>query len=339
MKYLSSDNPTEKIDLHFGNYFQTREQEINAHLVNGIPDYAFALDQKLRQQLTAMTPLRAIAKSLVSMAVPIYRQIQQMDGIAVSPQQYPEVYGIGEECARHLGIGIPQIFIYYSPMIDAYTIATDDVEPIIILSSAIVEALTLDELQFVIGHECGHIHNLHGVYNTAVELMTNSMAGIILATVPGLGILKTIIQGSLSLFMYSWSRSAEITCDRAGLICCGDLETAQTALAKMTTGGVNKLDRINIQEYVKQISQVQASPLRFQELLSNHPLIHKRIEALRLFAECEVLGTWRAEMAIDHPRGKAETDSLCEQFIKVAAQGYQAESPVSATEPKTIEID
>jgi Zn-dependent protease with chaperone function len=340
MKHLSSDNPTEKIDLHFGSYFQTREQEINSHLVNGIPDYAFALDQKLRQQLAAMTPVRAIAKSLVSMMVPICRQIQQMDGIAVSPQQYPEVYGMGEECARYLGIGIPQIFIYYSPMINAYTIATDDLEPIIVLSSAIVEALTPNELKFVIGHECGHIHNLHGVYNTAVELMTNSMAGMIFASVPGLGILKTIIQGSLSLFMFRWSRCAEITCDRAGLICCGDLETAQTALAKMATGGVSKLDRINIQEYIKQISQVQATPLRFKELLSTHPLIHKRIEALRLFAECAVLATWRAEMAIDNSRSKAETDSLCEQFIKVSAQGYQAESTSgSATKPKTIEID
>jgi Zn-dependent protease with chaperone function len=340
MKNLSSDNPTEKIDLHFGNYFQTREQEINAHLVNGIPDYAFSLDQKLRQQLAAMGPVRAIAKSLVSMIVPIYRQIQQMDGIAVSPQQYPEVYKMGEECARILGIGIPQIFIYYSPMINAYTIATDDLEPIVILSSAIVEALTPDELKFVIGHECGHIHNLHGVYNTAVELMTNSMAGIIFASVPGLSILKTLIQGSLSLFMFRWSRCAEITCDRAGLICCGDLITAQTALAKLTTGGVNKLDQINIQEYIKQISQVQATPLRFKELFSTHPLIHKRIEALRLFSECAVLATWGQEMTMNNLRSKEETDNLCEQFIKVAAQGYQAESTsASVTEPKTIQID
>ncbi len=338
MKPLLSDNPTEKIDLNFGNYFRTREREINAHLINGIPDYAFSLDRKLRQRLAAMTPIRAIAKSLVSMAVPIYRQIQQMEGVAVSPQQYPEIYAMGEECARRLGIGIPQIFVYYSPMINAYTIATDDVEPIVILSSAIVEALTPNELKFVIGHECGHIHNLHSVYNTAVELMTNSMAGVIFLSVPGLRVLKTLLQGGLSLFMFRWSRCAEVTCDRAGLICCGDLLTAQTALAKLTTGGIGKLDDINLEEYVKQISQVQATPLRFQELLSTHPLIHKRIEALRLFAECDVLTTWREEITIENPRGKEEIDSLCEQFIKVTAKGYQVES-TSADRPKNIAID
>ena len=337
MKDLSSDNPTAKIDLSFDRYLQTRAREIDSHLVGGIPDYAFSLDQKLRQQLAAMGPVRAIAKSLVSMAVPIYRQVQQMEAVAVSPQQYPEIYALGEECAHRLGIGIPQIFVYYSPSINAYTIATDDVEPIVILSSAIVEALTPEELKFVIGHECGHIHNLHGVYNTAVELMTNTMAVVILQSVPGLGILKILLQGGLLLFFSRWSRCAEITCDRAGLICSRDLYTAQMALAKLATGGVNKLDRINLEEYIKQISQVQSTPVRLLELTRSHPLLHKRIEALRLFAECEVLGSWCEEMTINNPRNKQETDRLCEEFIKVLATGYQSRKS-SMSQPREIEI-
>ncbi|VEP13746.1 Peptidase M48 Ste24p [Hyella patelloides LEGE 07179] len=338
MKNLSSDNPTARIDLNFGSYFQTRDREINSHLVGGIPDYAFSLDRQLRQQLAAMGPVRAIAKSLVSMAVPIYRQIQQMEAVAVSTQQYPEIYALGEECARRLGIGIPQIFIYYSPMINAYTIATDDVEPIVILSSAIVEALSPEELKFVIGHECGHIHNLHGVYNTAVELMTNTMAAVILRSVPGLGILKLMIQGGLLLFFSRWSRCAEITCDRAGLICCGNLDTAQMALAKLATGGINKLDRINLEEYIKQISQVQATPVRLLELTRSHPLTHKRIEALRLFADCDVLATWREEMATSNSRSKAEIDQRCEQFINVLATGYKT-GQASVSQPRTVEIE
>ncbi|NJO94597.1 MAG: M48 family metallopeptidase [Hydrococcus sp. RM1_1_31] len=335
---MTNNNPTTSIDLDFGRYLATREGELSSHLVGGIPDYGFALDRKLRQQLMAMTPIRTVAKALVSMAVPIYKQVQQMQGVAVSPQQYPEIYAMGEACARRLGIGVPQIFIYYSPLLNAYTIATDDVEPIIVISSALIEALEPNELMFVIGHECGHIHNLHGVYNTAVELMTNTLAAVILQSIPALGTLKVLIQGSLLLFFMRWSRCAEVTCDRAGLICCGDLTTAQMTLAKLATGGVYKLEGINLKEYLKQISNVQATPVRLLELTQSHPLIPKRIEAIRLFSECDVLASWRPELHSSLSRDKQATDELCEQFISVLAQGYQPGIGESLS-PKNIEIE
>lgn len=338
MSNLSSHNPTLEIDLNFAHYLAVREKELSAHLVGGIPDYVFSLDQKLRQQLMAMGPVRAIAQSLVSMAVPIYKQIQQMNGVAVGPQQYPEIYAIGEECARRLGIGIPQIFIYYAPLLNAYTIATDDVAPMIVLSSALVEAFEPQELKFVIGHECGHIHNLHGVYNTAVELMTNALAAVILQSIPVLGTVKLLIQGGLMLFMMRWSRCAEVTCDRAGLICCGDVTTAQMALAKLATGGADRLQGINLQEYIKQISNVQSTPVRLLELIQSHPLLPKRIEAIRLFADCDVLHAWRPELRSSTWRTKQETDKLCEQFISVLAKEYQPGSTASSI-PKTIQIE
>ncbi|MBE9075883.1 M48 family metallopeptidase [Romeria aff. gracilis LEGE 07310] len=322
---MSVTNPTTAIDLSFANYVDSRDRELSAHLVGGIPDYAFSLDQQLRQQLAAMGPVRAISQSLVAMIVPLQKQLQQMNGVAVGPQQYPEIYALGEDCARQLGIGVPQIFVYYSPMLNAYTIATDDVAPMVVLSSALVEAFEPLELKFVIGHECGHIHNLHSVYNTAVELMTNSLATVAFQAVPALGALRFVLQGGLLLFMMRWSRCAEVTCDRAGLICCGDLTKAQVALAKLATGGVEPLKGINIQEYLKQIRQVQSTPVRLLELTRSHPLTHKRIEAIRLFADCDVLPSWRPEMRSTSPvRSKAEIDEQCEQFIRVMAQGYQA---------------
>jgi Zn-dependent protease with chaperone function len=318
MNDSSYPDPTETINLSFGNYLQSRERELSSHLAGGIPDYAFALDLELRQQIMAMGPLREITKLLVSFAVPIQKQIQQMEGIAVGPQQYPEIYAMGEDCAFRLGIGIPQIFVYYSPIFNAYTMATEDVAPIIVLSSAIVEALEPQELKFVLGHECGHIHNLHGVYNTLVELMTNTLAAGLLASIPAIGTLKSVIQGGLLLFFKRWSRCAEVTSDRAGLICCGDVLAAQKALVKLKTGGGSRLQGINLDEYLKQIDNVQSTPIGLRELLSTHPLTHKRIKAIRLFADCEVLHSWRPEMHCSTlVHSKPETDTLCEQFIDV----------------------
>lgn len=52
--------------LIFGHYLEVRDRQLSAHLVGGIPDYAFSLDQKLRQQLTAMGPVKTVAQALVS---------------------------------------------------------------------------------------------------------------------------------------------------------------------------------------------------------------------------------------------------------------------------------
>lgn len=321
-------NPTTNVDLDFGHYLTQREGQLAAHLVGGIPDYAFSLDQTLRQQIESLGPVRSLTKSLVAALVPLYKQIQQMQGVAVGPQQYPEIYAMGEDCARQLGIGIPKIFIYFSPLLDAYTYATDDIAPMVVLSSALVEAMEPAELKFVIGHECGHIHNLHGVYNTAVQLMSNALAQTILQSIPGVGPVKLLVQGGMQLFFMRWSRCAEITCDRSGLICCGNVLSAQLALAKLATGGVDRLQGINLREYLKQVQTVQSTPVRLLELFQSHPLIPKRIESLRLFANCEVFYSWRPELGSAATAwSKAATDERCEQFIQVLAKGYIPDEP------------
>jgi Zn-dependent protease with chaperone function len=322
MENPSVTNPTATIDLNFGHYLEVRKRQESAHLVGGIPDYAFSLDQKLRQQLMAMGPARAMAQSLVNWAVSIVEQLHQMQSIAVGPQQKPNIHALGEDCAHRLGIGVPQIFIQSGSDANAYTFATDDIAPIIVLSSAIVESFTLEELKFVIGHECGHIHNLHGVYNTTIEIMTNQLAKGILQSVPTQGMLNNFVQCGLTIFFKRWSRCAEITCDRAGLICCGDVNTAKLALIKLITGGGDSLGQINIESYLQQISKSSSAPIQLLELFETHPLIPKRIKALDLFSECNVFHSWRPEAKTQNAWSKEETDNLCEQAIRVMPKGY-----------------
>ena len=139
----------------------------------------------MRKRLGAIKPLRAVIEAMLSYIVRLQKQIQQMGAVAVGPKQFPEVYALGEDCARRLGIGVPQIFVFYSPILNAYTLAAEDNAPIIVVSSALVKAYTPDELKFVIGHECGHIHNLHGVYNTLVVILTNVLVSELLNLVNG----------------------------------------------------------------------------------------------------------------------------------------------------------
>jgi Zn-dependent protease with chaperone function len=318
-------NPTAALDLDFVGYIERRKQEISAHLQGSIPDYSFGMDAVLRRRLATMGPIRSLAKLIVSATVPINRQQYLMSGVLVGPRQYPEFHALTADCARILGIGVPQVFIVPDASRNAFTWATDDVAPLIVVTTGLIEALDPLELKFVIGHECGHIHNLHGIYNATVEIMVNPLARTLLTQMISFGIVPGsaelifgLVRGGLQLFMLQWSRCAEITCDRAGVICCGELEAAQRALVKLIIGGNERLQAFNIEEYLKQLDQIQALPVRFLEIGQTHPLIPRRIRALRVFSECEMMKTWRSDWkALKAPRSKEEADWICAQIIDV----------------------
>jgi Zn-dependent protease with chaperone function len=333
--------------VDFAAFLQTRHKELAVHTApGGISDYAFGLDLRLRQRIAAVAPARHLVRLLGATAGPIQKHLHRMEFVAVGPRQFPEIYALGESCARRLGIGIPQIFIAPSHELAAYTVATDDIAPMAVLSAGLVEALEPQQLMFAIGHECGHIHNLHGAYNTAIQNLTNPLARLILDNVLGLGValdlvttvthaklLTGAVTGALKMFLMNWSRAAEVTCDRAGLICCGDLHVAQRALAVLATGGVASLRGVNIEEYVRQLDATRRSPVRALELFATHPLLPKRIEVLRHFAECDVLYAWRPDLARPSAlRDKTEVDALCGRVLDILTSSEQAR-PARADAP------
>jgi Zn-dependent protease with chaperone function len=318
-------NPTERIELDFPAYVARSVRVREQHLIDGTPDYSFALDNTLRRRLTAIPALRAVARLLVRAREPFFQQLHMMNSIAVGPSQLPEVFAIGQRCARTLGIGVPQIFVQPSETSNAYTYASDDVKPSIIITTRLMRSLEPDELMAVIGHECGHIHNLHMAYNTLVELMSRNGAGAALRAAAAGGAPLLLLQflaraagTGLSLFMMRWSRCAEITCDRAGVICAGSVSPMIRGLIKLQTGGEIALDGVDVDAYVRQLESVKSSLSRFAELTHSHPLTQKRIEALRLFHNSEALLAWRPELRVDGPvRTRAEVDAACDRLISV----------------------
>jgi Zn-dependent protease with chaperone function len=311
-------NPTAAIDLDFPAFIARREEGSRQHFDGKTTDYCFSLDLKLRKRLAAIKPLVLASKSILSVTLAIQKQILAMKGILIGPQQYPHIYAMAQDCAERLGIGVPQVFILYNPMINAYTLATEESGDMVVIHSSLVDACTPAELKFIIGHECGHIHNLHSVYNNLGIALSNVGLQAIASNIPGAGAVLKLLAGGLGLFLNSWSRCAEASCDRAGLICCGDLDTARYALAKLASGGGQSLRDINIDEYVKQLETTQSTPVRLWEAALSHPIVTKRIAMVRIFRQCEVLFSWRPEMRNDQPAiSREDADAQCEQIARV----------------------
>lgn len=319
-------NPTTAIAVDFPAYVEQRRQGLAQHMVDGVPDYSFSLDNRLRRELASLAPVRHLARFLVRAREPFFQQLNMMDTIAVGPNQLPEIYKLARHCSRVLGIGVPQIFVSPEIGFNAYTFACDDVRPSIVLTSGLVRIMDEQELLAVIGHESGHIHNLHSAYNTLVELMSRGGLGALLTGGSLLGLPIQLVQGiaglGLSLFMQRWSRCAEITSDRAGAICAGSSAAMVRALVKLQTHDGTLLNGVDIDAYVSQLEVVKQSMTRVIELDRTHPLTQKRIEALRLFHYSEGWLAWHPDKRTDGPvRSRQEVDSACEALVQVLGKG------------------
>ena len=142
-------------------------------MVSGAPDYCFSLDRTLHQRLDSITLLRKFAASMLAFHVKLQKQLKQLLGVAVGPNQFPKLHAMGESAPAgdrsagdfHRGWGLQP---------NAYTYAFEDREPIVVLTRGLVDVMNEQELLFIIGHECGHIHNMHGVYQNMVVLTASN---------------------------------------------------------------------------------------------------------------------------------------------------------------------
>ena len=191
-----------------------------------------------------------------------------------------DLHRIVDDCARILQIDKPRVFIVSNSDVNAYT--TNVADPVLVLNSRLLEVFeTPGELRFIVGHEMGHIRCEH----VRAQLLLRSM---LLAF---RGILPETINQALMLPFLQWARVAEASADNAGLICCQDLETAETALVRLCVGLRDEsTGKIDVDAFLRQsedadVSRFSQISLLWSELQSSHPFVPHRIRELRKYAE------------------------------------------------------
>lgn len=308
-------NPTDDVNINFSTYVANRNVKYGNHLEGGIPDYAYALDYSMRQKIMAIPGAYPFFKAMNSSTVPFQKHLNNMNSVKVSPNQFPKLYDMARDCANTLGIGIPTMFVMNSPgQLNAFTYATEDADPIVVMCSSMLERFTDQELKAVIGHECGHIHNNHGIYKTAVLFITGTASTMI----PGVGQILALLAQPVVNALNAWNRAGEVSADRAGIICCGEHESTESADAKLASGAVLGAE-VNIDELVKQYDMLRATPARMMEWLRTHPAPVRRILADREFIKSEVYYRWHPEQKKPNMKlyTKKELDEQCDRFINV----------------------
>ena len=267
--------------LDFRRYLETRKgpnpgpQDQAAEADRGHA-YAYVSDRATRMAFTRMKPVELAVTAAVRLFKAVGKNQLLGNAVRVGPNQFPRVHRLVTQCADTLGITPPTLYITNNPMMNAMTFGTND-DSFIIVNSSLIDYFSDDELLSVIGHEAGHIHNSHVVYLTALFYLKN-MASIFL---------KWIVYPA-ELALSGWLRRAEITCDRAGLLCCKDVEVSRLALAKLALGSTKLRDELNVDAFAEQYEEGKSGAGRYAEYTASHPWISKRLKALKLFGESEL---------------------------------------------------
>lgn len=324
-----NQSPLSLIDTSFENYVRKRQYNADSHLHHGVPDYAFALDYELRNKLMQIPHLYTLAKKFSATYTANEIQMLNQRGIRVSPEHFGDIYQMGVDCAKTLGIGVPNMFIINDPTLNAYTLATDLSSPVVCLNSGLVERATPGGLKAVIAHECGHIHNEHLVLQYFLKYLLNVGTG---------AIGSIVLSVSNRMLVSFWDRAMEVSSDRAALLCCDDPQDVLEYRFRSLFGAtLNRDTKMNIDALREQLEETLNNPTRILELgqmsvtsngygsvtvgtaFNTHPSSLRRIFAQMEFMECETLYQWRPDLKKPGMtiRTKAETDERCKKIINV----------------------
>ncbi|HUQ70160.1 MAG TPA: M48 family metallopeptidase [Planctomycetaceae bacterium] len=139
------------------------------------------------------------------------------------------------ECAKRLDVTKPRIVVRNDPYPRSYLVMVGEV-PHLVLTSSLLQLFEKqpDQFRFIVGRELGHLKCDH------LRLRRVSFGLLTLLRAIDIGAVPEKAQGLLPTYAVgrwlTWSRESEISADRAGLICCGQPDSAYEALLTLLHG-------------------------------------------------------------------------------------------------------
>jgi len=257
------------IDFDFPRYIAQRRGEVEQRARDGAA-YAFAGERKLRRALVSARPV-AIA---IEATTRLWKSRARRDLLAksqkASDKNHTKLYDAVRAAGRSLGVEPPAVVVPDGDFpVRSATLGTDE-EPVIVVSREAADRLDQRELVALLGHELGHVQNNHVFFATALFYLRHEAFFFV----------RWIVQPAV-LALSSWSRRAEITCDRAALIAVRDIDVALSSMVKVALGDGTTDARAALAE----LAEARRGVAVVVDLFRGHPHLLKRAKALEVFAD------------------------------------------------------
>lgn len=198
-----------------------------------------------------------------------HHQSLMQRAVRVDRARTPELAHWVAECGLKLQPGQVDVFLVQQKQVNAYTFGISSPK-VLVLFTPLLKVMTANELKYIIGHEMGHVVLGHTWLNTII----GGMAGIP-APFGAAVILYTAFRW--------WNRMCEFSADRAGLLACGNIHTAVSALIKLAAPEIHTQ-----RDFERALALIDAEDdlpsNRLAEVFQTHPMLIRRINALRDYA-------------------------------------------------------
>ena len=252
------------------------------------------------------------------------RSLFTANAVRVGPRQRPKLDALYEEVLHTMDWAErPDLFVSQSPVANAMAVGFD--KPFIVVNSAAIDILDWDERRVLLGHELGHVMSGHATYTTLALLILR----IGFSNIPGLGLIALPIQ----LALMEWSRKAELSSDRAGLLATQDPLASMRMFLKFA-GGITTDDEANLDEFLTQAQEYEerggALDAIFRVLnvaMRTHPFNTVRAAELQRWI---ATGAYDRIVNGDYPRRGDDGRPLSDDYAEAA--GYYRNEAQSAVE-------
>jgi heat shock protein HtpX len=205
------------------------------------------------------------------------------------------IVGAVQGFAQKAGIGMPEVALYEGEP-NAFATGAFKNSALVAVSSGLLQSMSREEVEAVIGHEISHVANgdmvtmtlIQGVMNTFVVFLSRVIGYFVDKVVlrndrdgPGIGyyvttIVLDIVLGVLAAIIVAWfSRQREYRADAGAAQLMGRKQPMINALARL--GG---LDPGQLPKTVANMG-ISSKPSGLMALFSSHPPIEDRIAALQ----------------------------------------------------------
>lgn len=202
------------------------------------------------------------------------------DGFHVTEKSCPEVYAAFVTACEALGLDADQfgLFCEANSALNAYV--TGSAKPTVILTRALADVCSKEELAFVLGHELGHYICGHVRCHSLARYLKKGIGW----RIPPVQMIKPLLM--------AWSRYSELSADRAGLLACKDFDAASRVYVKLAGCPLTKAALANPQQLLKDQAIQYAAQLGEKNLArrlwhqtkhvfgATHPRAIERFEAL-----------------------------------------------------------
>jgi len=237
--------------------------------------------------------------AFISLAISKWSAKKMSGAVTIeNPKTLDEIWlvNIVKKQSETVGIQMPEVAIFNSPVVNAFATGMSRNSSLVAVSSGLLEMMTKDEAEAVIGHEISHIANgdmvtltlIQGVVNTFVLFFSRvigyTVDKVIFKTRQGTGpaffitmIISELLLGILASIVVMWfSRQREYRADIGGGQLAGNKKMI-AALQRLKT----QYESSALPKSIAALGISGEQGMGLKELFSTHPSLDDRIARLQ----------------------------------------------------------